>query len=146
MLAVRGWPPAGPAASVTPVHRAPHRIDPWRRWRRRALTASLATGLAVLAAGCTSGAQTGASSATPPLVTGEQVIIACYHAYFYNGILPAASAKANCAACVVDNLRSLGVRPPAGETVMDMLTGERLSTGQVQALQNACDISDANTQ
>lgn len=130
------------------MHPAALRIDSRRPRRRRALTVSLAVGLALVGAGCASTGQgsPGASSSAPPLVTGEQVITACYHAYFYNGILPKASAESNCTACVVDNLRSLGIRPPSGETVMDMLTGERLSTSQVQALQNACDISSANTQ
>ncbi|HET9094978.1 MAG TPA: hypothetical protein VFN36_07810, partial [Solirubrobacteraceae bacterium] len=72
------------------MFRALRRLDPSRRRRRRALTACLAVGLALTGAGCASGgsgASAGASNSGPPMVTGEQVVTACFHAYFYNGIL-----------------------------------------------------------
>lgn len=81
-----------------------------------------------------------------PVVTGEQVLTTCVQEYFANGILTKASAEANCKACVVGKLAKLGVRPAAGETVMDMLTGDRLSSADVQTLQNTCTEPDANAQ
>lgn len=81
-----------------------------------------------------------------PVVTGEQVVTACFHDYFNNGILPKAAAHTNCQSCVVDKLAKLGIRPSGGETVMDMLTGERLSSSTVQTLQNVCTEADANAQ
>ena len=105
--------------------------------------------MALAVAGCgqsANGSGNVISSNGVPLVTGEQVITACYQAYFYNGILPKSSAKTNCTSCVVADLRKLGVRPTGGENLIDMLTGERLSSSQIQSLQNSCGVSDANTQ
>lgn len=79
-------------------------------------------------------------------MTGEQVVTACFHAYFYNGILPKSAAQANCQSCVVDQLRKLGVQPSSGENVADMLTGDRLASSAIQTLQSTCDVSDANSQ
>ncbi|MGH3493188.1 MAG: hypothetical protein ACRDQ1_08110, partial [Sciscionella sp.] len=112
---------------------------------RRVLTLGVAVTVAIGTAGCGSGATSG-KSGTVPVVTGEQVLTTCVHDYFDNGILTKASAKANCESCVVDKLAKLGVRPAAGETVIDMLTGDRLSSSDVQTLQNACTEADANAQ
>jgi hypothetical protein len=101
--------------------------------------------IALATAGCASDASTGGST-TVPVVTGEQVLTTCVQDYFYNGILPKASAEANCKSCVVDRLRELGIRPADGETVLDMLTGDRLSGSDVTSLQNTCEESDANAQ
>jgi hypothetical protein len=119
----------------------------FRRPRRRALTACAAVLLALAAAGCGEASNgSSASNGGPPLVTGEQVVTACFHAYFYNGILPKSAAQANCQTCVVDQLRKLGVRPSSGENVADMLTGDRLASSDIQTLQSTCDVSDANSQ
>ena len=79
-------------------------------------------------------------------MTGEQVVTSCFQNYFYNGILPKASAEANCRSCVVNQLRKLGVDPSTGENVIDMLTGDRLSSSAIQSLQSKCNESDANAQ
>jgi hypothetical protein len=105
----------------------------------------IATVTALALAGC-SDPGNGGSSSGPPLVTGEQVVTACFQSYFYNGILPRASAQANCKSCVVDQLRKLGVDPTSGENVIDMLTGDRLSSSDIQSLQDNCNESDANEQ
>ena len=110
------------------------------------LTLGVAVAVAIGAAGCGSGATTTGNSGPVPVVTGEQVLTACVQDYFDNGILTKASAKANCKSCVVDKLAKLGVRPAAGETVIDMLTGDRLSSSAVQTLQNTCTETDANAQ
>jgi hypothetical protein len=118
-----------------------------RRHRRRALLSGLAVVLALTVAGCSDSSSGGsAGSSGAPIVTGEQVVTACTHAYFYNGILPKSAAEANCLSCVVDQLRRLGVRPASGENVADMLTGDRLGSSDVQSLQSGCEVSDANTQ
>lgn len=96
--------------------------------------------------GCSESGGGGGSSSGPPVVTGEQVVTACTHAYFYNGILPRSAAQANCLSCVVDQLRKLGVRPASGENVADMLTGDRLADSDIQSLQNTCEVSDASSQ
>ena len=101
--------------------------------------------IALVAAGCSEGSS-GSGNGGPPLVTGEQVVTACYQDYFYNGILPKAAARANCTSCVVGQLRKLGIVPATGENVTDMLTGERLSSSAIQALQTGCSVSDANSQ
>jgi hypothetical protein len=80
------------------------------------------------------------------MVTGEQVVTSCFQNYFYNGVLPKASAQANCKSCVVDRLHTLGVNPASGENAVDMLTGDRLSNSDIQSLQNSCDESDVNEQ
>lgn len=106
------------------------------------------------AAGCASSASTtgssssssGSSNVAAPIVTGEQVVTSCFQNYFYNGILPKSSAEVNCRSCVVEQLRKLGIQPPAGQTVMDMLTGDRLSSSDIQTLQSACNESDASAQ
>jgi hypothetical protein len=116
-----------------------------RRRRRRALTASFAVVVALAAAGCSSDAETGSTN-SPPMVTGEQVVTSCFQNYFYNGILPKASAEANCKSCVVDQLHKLGVKPASGENVVDMLTGDRLSNSTIQSLQSNCNETDANEQ
>lgn len=79
-------------------------------------------------------------------MTGEQVVTTCFQDYFYNGILPKAAAQTNCTACVVGRLRDLGIRPSGGETVIDMLTGDRLDAAEIQSLQNACSEADASSQ
>jgi hypothetical protein len=109
------------------------------------VTAALA---ALAIAGCSDPGSggSGGSNGGPPLVTGEQVVTACFHSYFYNGILPRASAEANCRSCVVDQLRKLGIDPASGENVIDMLTGDRLDSADIQALQTNCNESDANAQ
>ena len=122
-----------------------HRIA--RRYRGRALSACVA----LAAAGCSSSTNTGgsgnsSSNTAAPIVTGEQVVTSCFQNYFDNGILPKASAQANCTSCVVQQLSKLGIKPAAGENVIDMLTGDRLSNSAVQTLQGACDESDANAQ
>jgi hypothetical protein len=127
------------------VHAAADRRGIGGPQRRRALTAGLALAIALATAGCASDAGTGSAN-NAPVVTGEQVFTACVQDYFYNGILPKDAAEANCKSCVVDRLRKLGIRPGTGETVLDMLTGDRLSNSQVQTLQGACNESDANAQ
>lgn len=82
----------------------------------------------------------------PPVVVGEQVITTCFHNYFYNGVLPKVAAQQSCTSCVVDALHKLGVDRSPGQTVMDMLTGVRLSASQAKALQSACAATDASTQ
>ena len=114
--------------------------------RRRALAASFATVVALAAAGCASNTPKQQASGTPDIVTGEQVITSCYQNYFYNGILPQAAAKANCNACVEQRLRKLGVQPSPGENEMDLLTGVRLPSGDINSLQNACNETDASEQ
>ena len=127
-----------------------HRIA--RRYRGRALSACVALVVGLAAAGCSSSANTGgnggssSSNTAAPIVTGEQVVTSCFQNYFDNGILPKASAQANCTSCVVQQLSKLGIKPATGENVMDMLTGDRLSNSAVQTLQGACDESDANAQ
>jgi hypothetical protein len=132
-------PPAGPDRPST-THRC----------RRRALALGAAILVALAASGCgeaNNGSSDGsAGSSAAPLVTGEQVVTACFHAYFYNGILPKTAAQANCQSCVVDQLRKLGVQPSSGENVADMLTGDRLASSAIQTLQSTCDVSDANSQ
>lgn len=130
------------------MHAGVDRHGAGRRHRRRAPAVSFAVALALAVAGCggTSNGASSGSNKTGPLVTGEQVVTACFQDYFYNGILPKAAARANCKSCVVDRLRKLGIRPVSGETVMDMLTGDRLSNAHIQLLQNSCDESDANAQ
>jgi hypothetical protein len=105
--------------------------------------------LALAATGCgeaNDGGSNSAGNSAPPLVTGEQVVTACFHAYFDNGILPKSAAQANCQSCVVDQLRKLGVQPSSGENVADMLTGDRLASPAIRTLQSTCDVSDANSQ
>ncbi len=105
----------------------------------------IASLVALAIAGC-SDPSSGGTNNGPPLVTGEQVVTSCFQNYFYNGILPKASAEANCRSCVVDQLRKLGVDPSSGENVIDMLTGDRLSNSDIQSLQSKCNESDANAQ
>ena len=100
---------------------------------------------ALAIAGC-SDPSSGGGNSGPPLVTGEQVVSSCFQNYFYNGILPKASAEANCRSCVVDQLSKLGVDPASGENVIDMLTGDRLSSSDIQSLQGKCNESDASAQ
>ncbi|MGH2860490.1 MAG: hypothetical protein ACRDLT_03175 [Solirubrobacteraceae bacterium] len=130
------------------MHAGADRRAAVRPHRRRAQAVGFAVALALAAAGCsdTSNGGTSGSSNSPPLVTGEQVVTACFHSYFYNGILPKAAAQTNCKSCVVDRLRNLGIRPASGENVMDMLTGDRLSNTDIQLLQNRCNESDASAQ
>lgn len=116
-----------------------------RRHHGRAGAALIAVVAALAIAGC-SDPGNGPSSSGPPLVTGEQVVTACFQSYFYNGILPKAAAQANCKSCVVDRLHKLGVNPSGGENVIDMLTGDRLSSADIQTLQSNCNESDANEQ
>jgi hypothetical protein len=116
-----------------------------QRRRRRGLAATFATLLALAASGCASDASSPASGA-PEIVTGEQVIDSCFQNYFYNGILPRSAARANCSSCVENKLRRLGIQPTAGESEMDVLTGVRLSSSDVNSLQSACNESDASAQ
>jgi hypothetical protein len=127
------------------VHARADRHGIARRRRGRALTASFAVAVALAAAGCASDADSGSTN-SPPLVTGEQVVTSCFQNYFYNGILPKASAQSNCKSCVVDELHKLGVNPASGENVIDMLTGDRLSNSDIQSLQSNCNETDANEQ
>ena len=119
-----------------------------RARRRRALAGGLALVVALAVAGCSdsNGAGGSGSGGGPPLVTGEQVVTSCFHAYFYNGILPKSAAQANCQSCVVAQLRKLGIRPTGGENVADMLTGDRLASSDIQSLQSNCNVSDASSQ
>jgi hypothetical protein len=117
-----------------------------RQHRGRAMVAVLAVVVGVAIAGCSDPSSGGAGSGQPPLVTGEQVVTACFQSYFYNGILPKTAAEANCKSCVVDRLRKLGVDPASGEDVIDMLTGDRLSNSDIQSLQSNCNESDASSQ
>src|SRR5579863_9920213 len=102
------------------------------RHNRRALTAGFAAAVALALTGCGSAATNQANGSvqttgTAQIVTGEQVITSCFQNYFYNGILPKSAAQSNCSSCVEQKLRSLGVRPSAGESEADVLTGVRLS-------------------
>jgi hypothetical protein len=108
------------------------------------VAAVLAVVVGVAIAGCSDPSSGGGNQ--PPLVTGEQVVTACFQSYFYNGILPKAAAEANCKSCVVDRLRKLGVDPASGENVIDMLTGDRLDNSDIQSLQSNCNESDASSQ
>lgn len=117
-----------------------------RRRRGRALSAVAGLLVAIGAAGCAGQGSSAASSNNPPIVTAEQVVTSCFHNYFYNGILTKASAQANCETCVVGQLRKLGIRPTGGETVLDMLTGDRLGSSTIQKLQNVCNITDAGSE
>lgn len=116
-----------------------------RRLRRTALTAAVATVVAIAATGCGSSAST-QTVGTAQIVTGQQIITSCFQNYFYNGILPQSSAKANCSACVIRRLGKLGIRPTAGESEADVLTGVRLSSSVVNSLQSACNEQDASAQ
>jgi hypothetical protein len=111
----------------------------------RAPAAAFAVVLALAAAGCASDASS-QSAGTPVVATAEQVLTTCVHNYFYNGILPEPAAKANCTSCVVGQLRKLGIRPGAGETEADVLTGVRLGSSDAQSLQDHCTESDAASQ
>lgn len=108
--------------------------------------------VALLAAGCsdpgTGGGGGGGVSQSngAPLVTGQQVVTACFQAYFYSGVLPKSSAQSNCTSCVVEHLRGLGIRPASGENVADMLTGDRLSASDIALLENYCNVADASAQ
>ena len=113
----------------------------------RVVAGAAALLLSVLVAGCSSAGSSSSNSAgAPPVVTAEQVLTTCFHDYFYNGILPEAAAKANCTSCVERELRTLRIRPTAGETEIDVLTGVRLSASASQALQNACTEADTSSQ
>jgi hypothetical protein len=114
-----------------------------RRW---AMVAGFATVVALAATGCGSSTPKQQAIGTPSIVTGQQVITSCYQNYFYNGILPSSAAKANCSACVEQKLRKLGVRASQGETEADVLTGVRLSSSDINVLQNDCNETDANEQ
>ena len=115
--------------------------------RARAVAGASTLAVALLIAGCGgSGTAATGSAGAPPIVTAEQVITTCFHNYFYNGILPKAAANANCTSCVERELRSLRIRPTAGETELDVLTGVRLSASASQRLQNACTEADASSQ
>lgn len=119
-------------------------------FRRSALTAAAATLVAIGASACGTSAPSGGGSSqangAPEIVTAAQVITSCYQNYFYNGILPKAAAKANCSACVEQKLRGFGIRPTAGESEADVLTGVRLSSTHINSLQSACNEPDANAQ
>lgn len=118
-----------------------------RVWLRgRALVAGLATLVALTAAGCASNTPKQQAIGTPTVVTAQQVITSCYQNYFYNGILTSSSAKANCSSCVELRLHKLGIRPSAGETETDLLTGVRLPSSDINLLQNDCNETDANEQ
>ena len=112
------------------------------------LAVGLTLAVALALSGCSDSSSAGssASNSGPPVVTGEQVVTSCFHAYFYNGILPKSAAQANCQSCVVDQLRKLGVTPSNGENVADMLTGDRLASSDIESLQSYCDVSDASSQ
>ena len=140
------WCGAAIPVSFSPVHAGADRQGAVRPHRRRALTACFAVVVALVAAGCSQGSNGSASNSGPPLVTGEQVVTSCFQNYFYNGILPKSAAQANCSSCVVKQLSKLGIRPANGETVADMLTGDRLSSSDIQSLQSNCNESDANAQ
>jgi hypothetical protein len=114
--------------------------------RRRALVASFVTVIALAVTGCASDASNKQAIGTPEIVTGQQVITSCYQNYFYNGILPQSAAKTNCSACVEQKLRKLGVRPSPGENEVDLLTGVRLSSADINVLQNDCNETDASEQ
>ncbi len=99
------------------------------------------------AAGCASNTPKQQAIGTPTVVTAQQVITSCYQNYFYNGILhELAQPKANCSSCVELRLRKLGIRPSAGETETDLLTGVRLPSSDINLLQNDCNETDANEQ
>ena len=115
------------------------------RRRRRALAACCAAALALAVAGCGSRSSSQAVG-TAQIVTAQQVITSCFQNYFYNGILPKSAAQTNCSTCVVRKLGKLGIRPPAGETEADVLTGVRLTSAQVSSLQSACNEQDASAQ
>ncbi len=118
-----------------------------RRPRHSVFIGTLAVVLALAVAGCSESSSGGGSANSgPPLVTAEQVVTSCFHAYFYNGILPKSAAQTNCRSCVVAQLRKLGVRPAGGENVTDMLTGDRLAGSDIQSLQSNCDAPDASSQ
>jgi hypothetical protein len=127
------------------VHAAADRHSIVRRRRGRALTASFAVAVALAAAGCASDADTGSTN-SPPLVTGQQVVTSCFQNYFYNGILPKSAAETNCSACVEQKLRKLGMRPSPGQNEVDLLTGVRLSSADINVLQNDCNETDASEQ
>ncbi len=74
------------------------------------------------------------------------MVTSCFQDYFYNGILPRSAAEANCRSCVVHKLGQMGIRPTAGESESDVLTGVRLSSSDVTSLQSACDEADASAQ
>ncbi len=120
------------------------------RQHRRSLAVTFAAVAALALAGCGSSASGAAdsnhASGTAQIVTGEQVITSCFQNYFYNGILPKSAAKTNCSSCVTHKLRKLGVQRTAGESEVDVLTGVRLSSADVNSLQSACNESDANEQ
>ena len=128
------------------MHGGAERHGGGRRRPNRAVAALLAAAAALAIAGCSDPGSGAGSSSGPSIVTGEQVVTACFQSYFYNGILPKASAQANCKSCVVDVLRKLGVDPTSGENVADMLTGDRLSSVDIRSLQNGCNEPDANAQ
>jgi hypothetical protein len=114
--------------------------------RRRALVASFATVIALAVAGCANDASNQQAIGTPAIVTGQQVITSCFQNYFYNGILPQSAAKTNCSACVKQKLSKLGIRPSPGENEVDVLTGVRLSSADINVLQTDCNETDASAQ
>ncbi len=114
--------------------------------RRRGLAASFATVIALALAGCADDASNKQAIGTPVIVTGQQVITSCYQNYFYNGILPQSAARTNCSSCVEQKLLKLGVRPSPGENEVDLLTGVRLSSADINVLQNECNETDASAQ
>lgn len=137
--------------SFSPVHAPADRQRATHGGRPRALAAGLAVTVALMTAGCSDAGNGGggggvSQSNGAPLVTGEQVVTACFQQYFYNGVLPKASARANCTSCVVDHLRRLGIQPSSGENVTDMLTGDRLSSSNIAMLENYCNEADASSQ
>jgi hypothetical protein len=114
--------------------------------RRRALVASFVAVIALVVAGCGSDASQQQAIGTPAIVTGQQVITSCFQNYFYNGILPKSAAETNCSACVEQKLRKLGMRPSPGQNEVDLLTGVRLSSADINVLQNDCNETDASEQ
>jgi hypothetical protein len=132
--------------SFEPVHPRMDRQPRAHLRGRRAPLAGIATVIALALGGCASDASNQQAIGTPSIVTGQQVITSCFQNYFYNGILPKSAAQTNCSSCVEQKLRKLGVRPGPGENEVDLLTGVRLSSSDINVLQNDCNESDASEQ
>ena len=133
-----------PQVQVAPASPPATPEQPTRRRRRRALSVIVAAAIAVTAAGCTHvKVTTHTTTAAPKQSAVEQVVTTCVQNLYYNGLLPQAAAKTNCAACVADELEKLGVEPTPGQSQTAMIDNAILSHSNLTTLQDLCNQADS---